>query len=1161
MRKFLKDLKIFFFIFLVLTLLLGVGLKALTSYANAQKFPTLSVDKDRWKQVRELKIEVRRGRIKKDEDGNKVKNCGDDEEERPIGKDEFICFKKGHSLKNQAVTPEKICTVGEKVGSDEENEKICKGIKVSKFSKVFDKREDSDKGEGRKGRAAMEGDFLIWREAEGIFISKGIKGVNYQGQWNISDKKMNGLLKIKDDPIIKPESGDYWVVTVEGVPDPNIKSCRYNEDEETEECDDDTIWRKGDWLIWNGSKWQKISYTGKIESFFGRGGEIKSEAGDYTWDQINKAVSKVSDISDVSNTDSEDEFILIYSKQDDDSLEWTPKKKKITTGMILEKAVTTLKIKDDSINSNLSGIESSLKDGSVNTSGLAKETVSSRELDDEAVVTKSLKDKEIKNNHLNDKAVTNQKMENLVVVASKIKNGSINKDKIKSNSIYTKHIINGVVTESKVQNNSVGKEQIKNASISSDDLEDNLMTNGNIPDNSIDSSKIKGGTLRNEDFSPGLSLKRSKLKPGSSGSIIYNDDSTGKLSEEKSVAIKRGGTGTNNTQDARNLLGIRPGFNTQKYHARLKDVVDMSINSESVFLGAKDFKLGMLTREEVRKSLDVSDVENLNVDGVGNVGVNIKNPSKKLDVNGSAKVRKDLNMDNKRISNLDTESNNVGSVKDSNCAKLYKDTSFSGEVWNMCPGRAIPIGWKKNISSLKVPLEGVLKLCADELGTKDCATYSNDESNIGDELNDKVSFFEYEFQGAKINSLYVQELANKKVVTDLLKDKAYQYKTVKIFMYHTNPIQSLSFSHTDTKGLSQCSNNDVQFMRRSCGERCPGCFFDGRTLTSAPGKVDGSNRSSVSCKKPKCQTPLENTTGITKVSFMILKSGAGECLTLAGSRSGFRDLKSASCNNSKEQRWFESTRSGKRFFHNEVKGGTWCLDAEGGQGNGARLILYPCHYGNNQQFSTSSAGGNYVYLRPGNAKSTCVYADSSKKIRLSTNCSGSAKKWDKSTQVEYFGSCNNYGSSNSASTSNQMKAGRCSQITGLNNGSVYNNGNFRNGGAVITNNPGSGVVPQSAANGGFILRNDKKSLYFFKVTGTCHNVKNLPDRRTCKVQLVKDGSEILGTAIVRESSQFQIEGYFEKLRGGSPSNIKLKNKSGSIRHFSDVQYLFVKYTR
>ncbi|MEC7182695.1 MAG: hypothetical protein VXW15_08275, partial [Bdellovibrionota bacterium] len=76
MRKFLKDLKVFFFIFLVLTLLLGVGLKALTSYANAQKFPTLSVDKDRWKQVRELKIEVRRGRIKKDEDGNKVKNCG-----------------------------------------------------------------------------------------------------------------------------------------------------------------------------------------------------------------------------------------------------------------------------------------------------------------------------------------------------------------------------------------------------------------------------------------------------------------------------------------------------------------------------------------------------------------------------------------------------------------------------------------------------------------------------------------------------------------------------------------------------------------------------------------------------------------------------------------------------------------------------------------------------------------------------------------------------------------------------------------------------------------------------------------------------------------------------------------------------------------------------
>ena len=87
---------------------------------------------------------------------------------------------------------------------------------------------------------------------------------------------------------------------------------------------------------------------------------------------------------------------------------------------------------------------------------------------------------------------------------------------------------------------------------------------------------------------------------------------------------------------------------------------------------------------------------------------------------------------------------------------------------------------------------------------------------------------------------------------------------------------------------------------------------------------------------------------------MILRS-TGECLTLAGSRSGFRDLKSSSCNNSREQ-WFESTRNGKKFFHNEVKGGNHCLDAEG---RGMALALFfILATGEHQQFSTSSAGGS-----------------------------------------------------------------------------------------------------------------------------------------------------------------------------------------------------------
>ena len=55
MRKFLKNLKIFFFIFLTLGLILGFGLEVLSSFANAQDF-VIEVDKNRWDQIQSSKF-------------------------------------------------------------------------------------------------------------------------------------------------------------------------------------------------------------------------------------------------------------------------------------------------------------------------------------------------------------------------------------------------------------------------------------------------------------------------------------------------------------------------------------------------------------------------------------------------------------------------------------------------------------------------------------------------------------------------------------------------------------------------------------------------------------------------------------------------------------------------------------------------------------------------------------------------------------------------------------------------------------------------------------------------------------------------------------------------------------------------------------------------
>ena len=123
-------------------------------------------------------------------------------------------------------------------------------------------------------------------------------------------------------------------------------------------------------------------------------------------------------------------------------------------------------------------------------------------------------------------------------------------------------------------------------------------------------------------------------------------------------------------------------------------MAEMQIDNESFFLGAKNFTLGMLTEEEVRSSLNVAQEEHFKIDGNGKLGINNTTPIKKLDVSGEVKIGNILNMDNKRIVNAVPENINIGSVNSSECAKLYHDSNYAGDVWNLCPGEAIPLGGK-----------------------------------------------------------------------------------------------------------------------------------------------------------------------------------------------------------------------------------------------------------------------------------------------------------------------------------------------------------------------------------------------------------------------------------------------------------------------------------
>ena len=102
----------------------------------------------------------------------------------------------------------------------------------------------------------------------------------YAGNWdanvNSPDLSLGGL------------PGEYRIVTVAGSYDLNGGIGTDS-------------WNLGDWVIWNdqASQWEKINNASNVTSFSGRSGPVVPQAGDYTWAQIDKTSSLLSDISDV----------------------------------------------------------------------------------------------------------------------------------------------------------------------------------------------------------------------------------------------------------------------------------------------------------------------------------------------------------------------------------------------------------------------------------------------------------------------------------------------------------------------------------------------------------------------------------------------------------------------------------------------------------------------------------------------------------------------------------------------------------------------------------------------------------------------------------------------------------------------------------------------
>lgn len=58
----------------------------------------------------------------------------------------------------------------------------------------------------------------------------------------------------------------------------------------------------GDYVIYNGSTWEKADTTDAVSSIFGRTGNVTAQTNDYTWAQIDKTTSSLADIASHSHT-------------------------------------------------------------------------------------------------------------------------------------------------------------------------------------------------------------------------------------------------------------------------------------------------------------------------------------------------------------------------------------------------------------------------------------------------------------------------------------------------------------------------------------------------------------------------------------------------------------------------------------------------------------------------------------------------------------------------------------------------------------------------------------------------------------------------------------------------------------------------------------------
>ncbi|EQC49096.1 concanavalin A-like lectin/glucanases family protein [Bacteriovorax sp. BSW11_IV] len=108
---------------------------------------------------------------------------------------------------------------------------------------------------------ANDGDVLIFNDSTQKWEPRPLSGLSYKGTWDASSDI---------EPSASATAGDYWVTSVSGITT----------------FGSGLSFSSGDWIIFNGTDWQKVANTSDVVSFNGRQGVVTPSEGDYSIDQL-----------------------------------------------------------------------------------------------------------------------------------------------------------------------------------------------------------------------------------------------------------------------------------------------------------------------------------------------------------------------------------------------------------------------------------------------------------------------------------------------------------------------------------------------------------------------------------------------------------------------------------------------------------------------------------------------------------------------------------------------------------------------------------------------------------------------------------------------------------------------------------------------------------